>query len=135
MAGFLRRLFRPARSPLRGAPAARREKNYSAQSGYVYRYFYLGYRPLEGEQGSEYVFQVSGGREPFAPVSVLLSAGAVAAWEEGHGRALSATERYAVAKTALFQAFDERAAPAAMRQPVRVRAADAAEFLERLGLD
>ena len=30
--------------PLRGAPEVRREMSYSADTGYVYQYFYEGYR-------------------------------------------------------------------------------------------
>jgi hypothetical protein len=66
---------------------------------------------------------------------VLVETAAVTAWETGHGRALSATERYAIAKMALFQAFDERAAPPLMREPVRVRAADMAGILDTLGIE
>jgi hypothetical protein len=47
---------------------------------------------------------------------------------------LSSTERYAVSKLALFQAFDERATPELMTQEVRVRAADVAAIIETLGL-
>jgi len=32
-------------APLTGAPAVRRQKTYSAESGYVYQYFYEGQRP------------------------------------------------------------------------------------------
>jgi hypothetical protein len=56
-------------------------------------------------------------------------------WAQAHGRELSATERYAVAKMALFQAFDERAKPAQMTQPVYVRESDLDAILERLGID
>jgi hypothetical protein len=68
-------------------------------------------------------------------VSVLVSAEAILAWEEGHGRPLSGTERYAIAKMALFQAFDDRATPELMKQDVRVRAADVAGILDTLGLE
>ena len=44
------------------------------------------------------------------------------------------TERYAVAKMALFQAFDERTEPALMKDPVHVRAADVEAIVETLGL-
>ena len=56
-------------------------------------------------------------------------------WEQSHARELSATERYAVAKMALFQAFDERATPELMKQEVRVRAADVTAILDTLGLE
>jgi hypothetical protein len=132
---MLRNFF--ARKPLAltGAPAVRRLKSYAAQSGYVYQYFYQGQRPYDGgESGVEYVFTVSGDRKTFHTVSVLVEEGAVRAWEEVHARQLASTERYAVSKMALFQAFDERATPELMRREVRVRAADMAAIIETLGL-
>ena len=122
--------------PLTGAPAVRRLKTYSAQSGYVYQYFYEGQRPFRsgGESGIEFVFTVSADRKEFHPVSVLVSESALLAWEQAHDHALSSTERYAISKMALFQAFDERAAPDLMKQEVRVRAADVSAINETLGL-
>jgi hypothetical protein len=101
-------------------------KTYSAQSGYVYQYFYEGRRPLRsgGETVAEYVFSVSADRARWRPVSVLIGAAAVAAWQRRHARELSSTECYALAKMALFQAFDERPSPAQMTAEVLVREAD-----------
>ena len=53
---------------------------------------------------------------------------------ERTARELSLTERYAVAKIALFQAFDERPDPAQLRDEVRVRNADVEGIIETLGL-
>jgi hypothetical protein len=133
---MLRNFFARKPLPLTGAPAVRRLKSYSAQSGYVYQYFYEGQRPYGrgGESGVEYVFRVSADRKTFHPVSVLVGEGEVRAWEQGHDRQLASTERYAVSKMALFQAFDERASPLEMRQEVRVRSADMAAIIETLGL-
>lgn len=121
---------------LTGAPAVRRLKTYSAQSGYVYQYFYEGHRPFGGggESGTEFVFSISADARNWHPSSVMLGDGAVHAWESAHQRELSSTERYAVAKMALFQAFDERATPALMKEEVRVRNADVEGIVERLGL-
>ncbi len=107
--------------PLTGAPAVRRQKTYSAQSGYVYQYYYEGHRPYkrERENGTEHVFDVSGDRKTSLPVSVLVSDRAIEdRWESRHGRTLHLSERYAIAKMALFQAFDERPDPAAMNADV-----------------
>ena len=41
---MLRNFFTKKPLPLTGAPAVRRLKSYSAQSGYVYQYFYEGQR-------------------------------------------------------------------------------------------
>jgi hypothetical protein len=117
--------FVPKR-PLSGAPAARRVKTYAAQSGYSYEYWYEGHRPYRarGDEGTEFVFSVTvAGADP-ARLSVLVSAAAAHAWEQAHGRALAATELYAIAKMSLFQAFDERTRAALLQEPALVRAAD-----------
>ena len=111
-------------------------KTYSGQSGYVYQYYFDGYRAYREahEQGREFVFTVSADRKMWHAVSVHLHDDAVAQWESAHARTLSGNERYAVAKLALFQAFDDRATPALMKEPVRVRAADVESIIETLGL-
>jgi hypothetical protein len=126
---MFRRFFAPKPVPLSGAPAIRRMKTYSAQSGYVYQYFYEGQRP-----GTEFVFSVSADRKVWGPVTVVVNDGAVKAWEQAHARELSATERYAIAKLALFQAFDERALPKDMKEEVRLREVDIQGIVEMLGL-
>jgi hypothetical protein len=131
-----RHLFSKKKPPLTGAPATRRLKSYSAQSGYVYQYFYEGHRRFAhaAEAGTEFVFSVSADRKQFHPVEVVVSEAAIRNWESAHARQLTLTERYAVAKLSLFQAFDERAEPALMRNPVRVRNADVEGIIEALGL-
>jgi len=128
-------LFQKKPVPLTGAPPVRRVKTYSAQTGYVYQYYYEGHRPLhaDGKSGTEFVFEVSGDRKDWSAVSVVVSEDAIGAWEKAQARRLSATERYAVAKMALFQAFDERE-PANLRGPVEVRETDLAGILETLDL-
>jgi hypothetical protein len=131
------RFFQKKAVPLTGAPPVRRQKTYSAQSGYVYQYFYEGQRPFRraDEAGAEFVFDVSADRKTSTPVSVFVNDEAVRAWEERHGRKLAATECYATAKMALFQAFDEREHPGLMKQDIRVRAADMEAILAGLGID
>ncbi|MGO4879327.1 MAG: hypothetical protein ACLP59_00725 [Bryobacteraceae bacterium] len=123
--------------PLTGAPATRRQKTYSGQSGYVYQYYYEGHRPYKRDRhtGTEYVFDVSGDRKTSIAVSVLVSDSALDDWQTRHGRTLHASERYAIAKLALFQAFDERPNPAAMSAAVQVRAADVEAILIALGIE
>lgn len=134
---MFRRLRRHQLPPLTGAPAVRRQKTYSAHSGYVYQYYYEGQRPAQRdrERGNEFVFDVSADRKTSFPVSVFVSGEAIAAWQQEHGRDLTSAERYAIAKMALFQAFDERETPAHMREEVRVRPADVAALLDTLGVD
>lgn len=133
---MFRSLFSKKSAPLTGTPAVRRLKTYSAQSGYVYQYHYEGHRDFRaaGESGVEFVFSISADRKNWHSTSVLVSAAALRAWEESHARELSSTERYAVAKMALFQAFDERPAPAQMKDEVRVRNADVDAIIETLDL-
>jgi hypothetical protein len=111
-------------------------KTHSAQSGYVYQYFYEGHRPFRaaGASGTEFVFTFSADRKTWSPALVLLDDAALAAWEQGHARQLSSTERYAIAKMALFQAFDEGPTPDQMKHEVRLRNADVDAIVETLGL-
>jgi hypothetical protein len=111
-------------------------KTYTAQSGYVYHYYYEGHRAFNsaGERGTEFVFTVAADRKNWQPTAVILADDAVHAWERSHARELTPTERYAVAKMALFQAFDERPSPARMDEAVRVRPADIEGIIETLGL-
>lgn len=111
-------------------------KTYSAQSGYVYQYFYEGQRPYGSgdDHGTEYVFHISADRKNWTDTPVLVADAAVHTWQQAHGRELSSTERYAIAKLALFQAFDERPSPAAITAEIRVRAADIEAIAENLDL-
>lgn len=133
---MFRSLFTKKSAPLTGTPTVRRLKTYSAQSGYVYQYYYEGHRDFRssGESGVEFVFSISADRKNWHSTSVLVSHAAVRTWEEAHGRELSSTERYAVAKIALFQAFDERPTPAQMKDEVRVRNADVEAIIDTLDL-
>jgi hypothetical protein len=131
----LERFFRRKRVPLTGAPAVRRLKTYSAQSGFVYQYFYLGHRAThEDGGGTEFCFDVSADRKTSVEVAVIVADAAVRAWEQAHGRTLINNERYAAAKMSLFQAFDERP-PERMSEPVYVRAADLEAIIAMLGLE
>ena len=111
-------------------------KTCSAQSGYVYQYFYEGHRPsgTGAEAGTEFVFSLSADRKNWHPVSVVVAESAIAHWQQTHARDLSGTERYAIAKMALFQAFDERAAPGQMDREIHVRIADVEAIVEALNL-
>jgi len=133
------RLFRrkPVPPPLRGAPPVRRQKTYSAETGYVYQYFYQGYRPAAGagRRGNEYVFQVSSDRKSAFPMTVFLPDAALDAWQQAHGRALSPTEQYAAAKMALFQAFDGRADLGPPSAGVEIDPASIQTLLEPLEID
>jgi hypothetical protein len=123
--------------PLAGAPVVPRQKIYAAQTGYVYRYYSLGHRAAsrDGAAGAEYVFEAAADSKTFFQIPVFLADDAVDAWERTHLRPLTGSERYAVVKMALFQAFDERPGPSQMQAEVRIRAADLEAILETLGID
>ena len=133
---MFRKLFSRKFAPLTGAPPVRRLKTYSAQSGYVYQYFYAGHRNTRTNDGDcdEFVFHISADRKEWHHTSVYVSEAAVEAWEQANARQLSQTERYAIAKMALFQAFDERASPALMKSAVPVQSEILTAVLETLGL-
>jgi hypothetical protein len=134
---WLKRKGKPAPVPLTGAPPVRRQKTHSALSGYVYQYYYEGHRSgvVRGEQAEEFVFDVSADRRTSQPLSIFVPRGAVRAWEAAHGRELTGTEQYAIAKMALFQAFDERENPERMQAPVIVDAAAVDSILSTLEID
>lgn len=132
---MLSRWFGKKDIPLTGAPAVRRQKTYSAQSGYVYQYFYEGQRPTSPDPGTEYVFDVSADRKTSSPVSVFVSTDALDSWQSENGRTLSGAERYAIAKMALFQAFDERATPQQMGGAVHLTPAAVRAILQTLDID
>ena len=128
--------FRKKEAPLSGAPAVRRQKTYSAESGYVYQYFYEGQRPAQrdGKTGVQFVFNVSADRKSSFPVSVFVSDDVLESWQQRHDRQLGSTERYAIAKMSLFRAFDQRPAPDAMSEEVRVQAEDIESILATLDI-
>ncbi|MGA2371448.1 MAG: hypothetical protein ACLPPV_17975 [Candidatus Korobacteraceae bacterium] len=89
----------------------RRLKTYTAQTGYVYQYYFVGKRAtLEGEPeapSTEYIFDVSADRKTTFAVSIFLQPQALAEWADTRGRNLSEPEQYAAAKLRLMQGFDE----------------------------
>jgi hypothetical protein len=125
-------ILRGKSAPLAGAPASRRQKTYSAQSGYVYQYIYEGCRKRAG--GTEYVFLVSSDPRTSLPASVVLPDDVMADWEREHDLALRPSERYGIVKMALFQAFDEREGPGRMRAGILVRRADLEAIVQTLGI-
>jgi hypothetical protein len=137
MIDWLKKLTRRRPAPLVGAPAVRRQKTYSAESGYVYQYYYEGQRQARrgDSYGTEYVFVISADRKNSFPVSVFLDEEAVIVWEEEHDRELIGSERYAIAKMGLFQAFDERANPGQMKEDVLLRPIDVEAILSMLDID
>jgi hypothetical protein len=134
---WFRRLLKPNKqAPLRGARPVRREKTYSADTGYVYQYFYEGYREAEqeSERGHEHVFSVTSDRVFRFPLSVFLAQRTVDAYHSKHGRGLNPTEQYAIVKMRLFEAFDERNDLDGTPRSVTVSLANVEEQAEALDL-
>ena len=128
-------LRRPSPSPpLFGRPKVRREKSYSADSGYVYQYFHEGYRETtyEGELGAEYIFDVSADRKARFRTAVFLGSRVVEQWQAENNRELNMTERYALVKMTLFEALDERAGAEAAALQVRASVEEISRHAETL---
>lgn len=126
MAPWLR--FGKAEPRLEGAPAVRRLKTYSAESGFVFQYVYEGSREQQGDL--EFVFSASHDRETYYPVRVILSAGARGGWESAN-RPLSVHELYGIAKLALMSGFDG-ADPRNWDRRVEPDAEEVREYCRRL---
>ncbi len=138
MLGWLKQRFSSqSKPPLTGAPSVRRQKTYQSQSGFVYQYYFGGSRRARSELGPgyEFIFPVSADRKTEFLVAVHISDHGVADWELNKGRELLSKERYAIAKMALFAAFDQRESVAEMTRPVRAGAVEIREYLEQLGRD
>jgi hypothetical protein len=132
----LRKLFSAKPEPLTGAPAVRRLKTYSAQSGYVYQYFFEGRRQFKAKvgRGTEFVFSVTADCKLYMSVPVRIPDAAVEEWQASSARELSSTECYAVAKMALFQAFDERESPKDIHHEILVSNAGLSSIVQILEL-
>jgi hypothetical protein len=89
----------------------RRVKTYTAQTGYVYQYYFVGKRPAIDSDpeapSTEFIFDVTPDRKTIFAVSIFLHPGALSAWAASRGRTLSDSEQYAAVKLRLMQAFDE----------------------------
>src|SRR5512133_3719069 len=87
----------------------RRVKTYTAQTGYVYEYYFVGQREAKsaGTPATEYIFDVISDRRARYSISILVTSGALETWAGNHGRKLSSPEQYAAAKLRLQQGFDE----------------------------
>lgn len=89
----------------------RRVKTYTAQTGFVYEYYFVGKRDaLHNDPfapSTEFIFDVSSDRKTIFAVSIFLSPRALEEYAAERGRTLSEPEQYAAVKLRLMQAFDE----------------------------
>jgi hypothetical protein len=128
------RLF-PRKPELGGAPRVGRQKTYSAESGYVYQYVLSTFRQhrRRGEQVHDYTFEVTTGHEAPARVSVILRSSVLEEWVNQHGRELTASERYAIAKISLKRQLDDSETPESVPADVEPRVADVDSIASFLG--
>jgi hypothetical protein len=116
----------------------RRIKTYSAESGYVYQYYFEEVRSphkRDGQEGSEYIFIVSRDRKNTFVVPVFLHHQALTAWAQAHRRPLTGSEQYAAVKMRLFRFFDEAEDVEGERLQIEVTPANIDELLAVLDID
>jgi hypothetical protein len=116
----------------------RRMKTYTAQSGYVYQYYFVGKRDALPDEpnapATEYVFDVTRDRATTYAFSIFLRPDALDAWALTHGRSLTEAEQYAAAKLRLLQGFDEIADLGNDDRRFVVSAENVEDVLAELGL-
>ncbi|MBZ5656414.1 MAG: hypothetical protein LAO56_14180 [Acidobacteriia bacterium] len=113
----------------------RRLKTYTGQQGYVYQYYFVGKRPAQAAEATEYIFDVTSDRKTTYAVSVVLPRSVVAEWAERHGRRLADPEQYAAVKMRLFRAFDEVEEMQAKGRSLEVDSQSLEESLSSLGVE
>jgi hypothetical protein len=117
----------------------RRVKTYTAQTGYVYEYYFVGKRDALADDpfapATEFIFDVSSDRKTIFAVSIFLSPRALDEYSAERGRTLSEPERYAAVKLRLIQAFDETANMLQDGRRLTLDAATLPALLESIGID
>lgn len=120
-------------------PPLRRMKTYTAQTGFVYQYYFVGNREALAQDpeapAMEYIFDVTSDRKLTFAVSIFLKPEAPATWAAAHGRALTEPERYAAAKLRLIAAFDEIGNMLESGRRLRLDSQDLESLLQQLNLD
>ena len=113
----------------------RRLKTYTAETGFVYQYYFVGSRPALHEESTEYVFDVTPDRKLTFSVSVFLPSNTVADWERRHERKLIEAEQYASVKMRLFAAFDAVENLMETGRTLRIGPEEMEELLAKVGVD
>ena len=116
----------------------RRIKTYTAETGYVYQYYFVGQRAALADDpdapGTEYIYDVSSDRKTTFAVSIIVKPEALGAWQAAHGRALTGAEQYATAKLRMLAGFDSIEKMVEAGRRLVVDAAGIEELLEPLSL-
>ena len=117
----------------------RRLKTYSAQTGYVYQYYFVGQRDALATDpespATEYIFDVTSDRKTTFAVSVFIGPAATQAWTLARGRGLTRPECYAAVKLRLMQGFDEIVDMLQSGRRLRVEPAEICDLLASIGID
>jgi len=117
----------------------RRLKTHTAETGYVYQYFFVGKRdalPNDPEApAAEYIFDASSDRKTTFSVSVFVLERALEAWAKTHRRRLTDAEEYAAAKMRLLRGFDETENMMEHGRRLLVDSATLDELLAPLGVE
>lgn len=117
----------------------RRLKTYTAQTGYVYEYYFVGKRAALANDpwapATEFIFDVSSDRKSVFAVSVFLPPRTLETYSWEHGRTLSDPEQYAAVKLRLMQAFDEITNMLQDGRRLTLDAATLPALLESIGID
>ena len=117
-------------------PTPKRLKVYTAESGYVYEYYFLEMRErrrIFGAPDYHYLYHVTINRKEFTVVEVVVEGKALKRWQQTNGRELAEVERYAAAKMGLFRTLDESPEPSQLRSGA-VTEANIEALLEPLDL-
>jgi hypothetical protein len=114
-------------------------KTYSAETGYVYQYYFVGKRPALDHDpeapSTEYVFDLTADRKTTFAVSIFLPPHALAAWTAIYDRELSEPEQFAAAKLRMLQAMDEIPDMLHDGRRLQMDAALLITLLDSIGLD
>ena len=117
----------------------RRIKTYTAQTGYVYQYYFVGKRAAlvsaPEAPATEYIFDVTSDRKTVYAVSVFVLPDALATWMASRGRALGDSEQYAAVKLRLMQAFDEIPDMMSAGRSLSVTGDDVVKLLSSIGVE
>ena len=117
----------------------RRLKTYTAQTGYVYQYYFVGQRDALASDpespATEYIFDVTSDRKTTFAVSIFLGPAAKQAWSAARGRTLSQSECYAAVKLRLMEGFDEITNMLESGRRLRVEGAEICDLLDSIGID
>ena len=117
----------------------RRLKTYTAETGLVYQYYFVGSRPALPDDpfapAVEFIFDVSSDRKQTFAVSIFLLDKAVFEWEGKHGRDLADVEHFAASKMMLLRAFDSFDNMMKRGRRLLIGTEELEQLLAQLGLD